>query len=217
MKFRQIYDPDKVYEDWFEAYFIRPFFHHYLDLGGYEPARSARLSFATWVLVTLGFSGLLMGLVGLLGIDVGFITLGVVGGLWILASVIPLIGLYLRGRRGELHPWKHNPKFLGVDTFITVVCLLFFIFGLLMMITTVNSETLRPNNGYVPEEESSMIESDTVREEPIFTWQDERPVETDSTDILPEDPEAIDPDDSYDPTIETAAPAVADSLMMIGQ
>lgn len=202
MKLKKFTDPDKVYEDYFEAYFVRPFFHHYTDFGGYEPARAAWLSFAAWVVVTLGVFGLLMGLVGLLGPEVGFSALTWVGILWIAASIPPLAGLAMRGSRGELHKWKHNPRFLGVDTFITVICGLFFIFGLLMMTTTLNSETLRPNNGYVPEEET-VLERDSVIEEPIFTYQDERPEAVDTTTaVADEDPEAVSLEESFDPSIE---------------
>lgn len=213
-KFKNLYDPNVVYEDYFEAYYIRPFIHHYADFNGGETSESALLSLCAWLIMTLGLAGVLMGLVGLLGPEVGFISLAVVGGIWLLLSVVPIAAILVRASKHNESKWNHQPRLLGIDIMMMAVCLLFFIFGLLMMITTLNSEVLDPNAGYVEEDTVKMVE-DTVWEEPIFTYQDAAPAmdedslgaETDSIDQMMED--------SFDPTIETEATAVADSLSMI--
>ncbi len=94
------------------------------------------------------------------------------------------------------------------------VCVLFFIFGLLMMITTLNSETLNPNAGYV-EEDSVKTEEDSVWEEPIFTYQDAAPTVEEDTLRKETDSMTAITEDSFDPTIETEATIVADSLSLI--
>lgn len=211
MKFRNLYNPDVVYEDYFEAYFIRPFIHHYADFSGSEPARAALLSFAAWLVLTAGIAGILMGQVGLLGPEVGFIFLYVVGGIWLAASVVPLAALAVRGSRGKRGPWKHSPRFLGVDALLSGAAILFFLFGLLMMTTTLRSENLNPNAGYDPEaEESPATAADSIREEPIFTYQESAPAtqEADTLDLSDlDDPDAGDPDETFDPELSTDADA----------
>lgn len=92
---------------------------------------------------------------------------------------------------------------------LTAISFCFFICGTLMMTTTLHSETLHPNAGYVEEEETDSIYGERVIEEPIFTYQDQAPAPADTTvtDTLgiEEDPDLLAPDESYDPTIETEA------------
>lgn len=213
-KFKNLYDPNVVYEDYFEAYYIRPFIHRYADFNSGETAKSALLSICAWLLITLGLAGVLMGLVGLLGPEVGFVSLTVVGGIWLLLSVVPLAAIVVRSTRNNGDKWNHNPRLLGIDIMMIAVCVLFFIFGLLMMITTLNSETLNPNAGYV-EEDSVKTEEDSVWEEPIFTYQDAAPTVEEDTLRKETDSMTAIIEDSFDPTIETEATIVADSLSLI--
>ena len=212
MKLRSIYNPPKVYEGWYESYFIRPWVRGYADFNGGETGHDCLMSLLGWLIVTLGLAGVLMGLVGLLGPEVGFACLKIVGILWLIASFIPFCALLKRtfsGKEGK----NRTPKFLGIDILQTVASLLFFIFGLLMMITTLNSEVLRGDPG-TDETETEVVEEDTVVEEPIFTYQD-APVAT-ATDTVPDteaDPDLIPPDESFDPTIAPApVEALPDSL-----
>lgn len=161
------------------------------------------MSLLAWVVVTLGIVGVLMGLVGLLGPEVGFWALGVVGTLWGLVSLVPLVSLAVRGARGGDDGLK--PRLLGVDTLLGVSSLLFFVFGLLMMVTTVNSGKLDPNAGVTDEEDTSVMELEEVVEEPIFTYQDEVKVDTTAAtvDTLGDmtEPDLVAPEESFDPTL----------------
>lgn len=207
MKFKEFYNPRQVYDGYFETYFIRPFFHHYADFRTAESARTLLLSLAAWVAVTLGLAGILMGLVGLLGPEVGFAALRVIGIIWLALSLCPLLAMAVRASRREPHD-QLSPKFLGVDTLLFTSSLLFFILGLLMMTTTVNSGYLNPNAGMTDEADTSSVELEEVTEVPIFTYQDEAVADTAApADTLPDlvEPDLIAPDESFDPTIVTPA------------
>ncbi len=217
-RIRNLYDPKVVYEDYFEAYFIRPFIHHYSDFSGREPAGGLWRSLVCWGIVTLGVAGVLTGLVGLLGPETGIPLLWIVGGFWILASLLPLAALISRGSRTHTPgaEAEGRPRFLGIDALLAGICILFFVFGVLMMVTTLRSETLNPNDNYDPEAEIEVQEEESVREEPIFTYQDEGPAMTVEEPIEPEEPteeEGEELEDSFDPTLETEATVIADSLM----
>lgn len=205
MKFRDIYNPRHVYDGWFETYFIRPYFHHYADFRGRESRRSYGMSVLAWVFVTLGLSGILMGLVGLLGPEVGFAALTIAGGLWMVLSVVPLAALTVRAVHGAPER-EAEPKLLGVDTLFGVSAVLFFLFGLLMMITTLNSGALNPNAGMTDEADTSAVELEEVTEEPIFTYQTEEAVDTapavveDSLSDMTE-PDLVEPEESFDPSL----------------
>ena len=80
-----------------------------------ETAKSALLSICAWLLITLGLAGVLMGLVGLLGPEVGFVSLTVVGGIWLLLSVVPLAAIVVRSTRNNGDKWNHHPRLLGID------------------------------------------------------------------------------------------------------
>lgn len=206
MKFKDIYNPRHVYEGFFETYFIRPFFHHYADFRGKEASRSCMMSILAWIVVTLGVAGIMMGQIGLIGPEVGITSTIIVCSIWVAASIVPLVALVARTTNGA--PEKTlNPKMLGVDTLLGVSCLLFFILGLLMMVTTLNSGSLDPNANMTDEPDTTFIEEEYVTEEPIFTYQDEAP-STEPTDSLAdiedlEDPNLVAPDESFDPSIET--------------
>lgn len=212
MKLKEFYNPRHVYEGYFETYFIRPFFHHYADFRGGESWKSCLLSLLAWLVVTLGLVGILMGLVGLLGPEVGFPALTVVGAIWGLVSLTPLLALIVRtGHKSEAI--GSRTRLLGVDTLLGVSSLLFFVFGLLMMVTTVDSGTLHPNDGYVEEEDTVAVELEKVTEEPIFTYQDEVvPDTTPKTDTLSDmtEPDLVAPDESFDPTLEIGAEELTD-------
>ena len=212
MRFKSLYNPRHVYEGWFECYFIRPWVRQYADFEHGETIRDGFLSLLGWLIVTLGFAGLLMGLVGLLGPDVGFMALYIVGGIWLALSLLPLVALLSRMTKGKKGPGQH-PKFLGIDILQTVAAALFFIFGLLMMLTTLNSEFLHPDPG-TDDEPDTLLFEDEVVEEPIFTYQDNSPSleAPDSSETAPEDPDLIPADESFDPTIEEPVVETPDSL-----
>jgi uncharacterized membrane protein YhaH (DUF805 family) len=205
MNFKSIYDPKHVYEGFFETYFIRPFVHRYADFNGEERGKSISYSLLAWLIITLGLIGLMLGLVGLLGPEVGFTTLYIGGGIWIAASIIPILALF--SRRGVEEPDAGNGRkqklMLPIDMVLAAISVLFFFLGLLMMISTLNSEELTADPGTM-EEDTTTLEFDEVVEEPIFTYQDEV-AETPAQDTLMdlEDPEAMTPDESFDPTLGT--------------
>lgn len=220
MNLKQFTNPKYVYDGYFETYFIRPFFHLYANFKEKESGKSCLLSLLAWIIVSLGISGIMMGQIGLIGPEVGVKSTIIVCSVWAILSIIPIIALIARTAKGAPQ-LELKPRMLGVDTLLGVSCLLFFVFGLLMMITTFDSETLNPNATYIPEADTTQIEEDYVVEEPIFTYQDKTPApataEKDTLDDIPEDPDLLPPDESFDPTIETdAAPyldaAPSDSL-----
>ena len=206
MKVKKIYTSKKVYEGWFEAYFIKPWIMRYADFRDGESERDCRFSLLAWLIVTMGIAGLLMGLVGLLGPEVGFTSMIVVGAIWVAASIIPFIALLTRTFNGHAAT-PRKPRMLGVDIMLIVSSLLFFLFGMLMMITTLNSEILRPDPG-TDEDEENTLPTDTVIEEAVFTYQtpviDSAAPATDSLDIS-DDPYAESPDESFDPSLEPNA------------
>ena len=186
MNFKEFYNPKHVYEGYFETYFIRPFFHRYVNFSGRESARSCLLSLASWMVVTLG-----------------------------ILSVVPIISLVVRTINGS--PDKpDSPRLLGIDTMLAVSCILFFVTGILMMTTTLHSGVLNPNAGLVDDTINPILDEEKVIEEPIFTYQDENPTEVvEDTSVSQDDPDYVDPNASYDPTIETPddeSQIISDSL-----
>lgn len=206
----KILHPKKVYDGWIEVYFIRTWLRQCVDFRGSISGRDYGMSILVWGVVTLGIAGLLMGLVGLLGPEVGFSMINVCGWIWGIFSLISFTALTVRLTHSsnsfddtELTAGHSmQAKMLPVDWWMMAFCLLFFIFGMLMMITTINSEILRPDPG-VPEEKA-LPDSIFVTEEPIFTYQ-EAPVDTtvriDSMTDLSE-PDMVSPDESFDPTLK---------------
>lgn len=209
MKFKEIYNPRQVYEGYFETYFIRPFIHHYGDFKGRESGTSCWRSLLAWLVVSMGVAGIMMGQVGLIGPEAGTAAALTVCSIWAAASIIPLAAILVRTSHGS--PERvHSPRLLGVDTLLGVSCLLFFLLGMMMMITTLHSGSLNPNATATEEEDTTAFEEEYVVEEPIFTYQDEAPDTTSSrsdTLDLGSDAEGdiMAPDESFDPTIETPA------------
>lgn len=215
MNIEKITNPRHTYDGYFETYFIRPFFHRYADFSGRESGRSFLLSLLAWVVVTLGITGIMLGQIGLIGPEAGVTSAIVVECLWGAFSLVPLaalVGRVSHGAPGE----EPKPRMLGVDTLLGVSCLLFFIFGLLMMITTLDSENLDPNSRYVPEKDTAVVEDEYVVEEPIFTYQDEaQPENQEEPDSLSDvtEPDLASPEESFDPTIEQIRdPVLSDTL-----
>lgn len=189
----------------FERFFITPFIRRYSDFHGSESKRNALISFLAWLIVTSGVIGVLLGFVGLLGPEVGFVCLYVIGGLWIAGSVCPLAALISRTSKPEEGNHNHPVRFLGIDKFLTVVCVLFLILGILMTVTTLNSGEINPyHRGNGDRGGNPILEQDEVFEEPIFTYQDETPAIVE--DVLDEEEEVTDTislDESFDPVIAT--------------
>lgn len=205
MKLKEITNPRHVYDGYFETYFIRPFFHHYADFKSGETLKSCILSIVSWLIVSMGIAGILMGQVGLMGPEAGFSTMITVGCIWIAASLVPLAAVLIRSS----HPQdnlKSKPRFLGVDTLLLVSCLLFFVLGFLMMITTLNSGSLDPNAGYNPDEDSISVQFEEVTEEPIFTYDNSLPAATEVEDTMTDlaDPDIVSPDESFDPSLSNS-------------
>ncbi|MDE7180651.1 MAG: hypothetical protein K2N88_05585 [Muribaculaceae bacterium] len=167
-------NPQRTYDGYFEAYFIRPFFHRYANFTAHESMGYALMSLAAWLIVTIGIAGIMMGQIGIIGPEAGVTATIVVGCVWAAFSITPIIALLKRASLGE-NSLKRTPHFLGVDTLLLVSCVLFFIFGLLMMLTTLNSEILKPNARYNPAADTVKAPEAYIVEEPIFTYQSDAP------------------------------------------
>lgn len=141
-----------------------------------------------------------MGSVGLLGPEVGFVFMKVCGWIWGIFSLVSFTAMTARLLNRTDSP-QSNPTMLPIDWLLIISCILFFIFGLLMMTTTINSELLRADPG--EQEPTSLPDSLFVSEEPIFTYQ-ESAVDTDLTaDSMTDlnDPDMVSPDESFDPML----------------
>ncbi|MBD5194914.1 MAG: hypothetical protein HDS71_08930 [Bacteroidales bacterium] len=210
MNIHQFTSPRHTYDGYFETYFIRPFFHQYANFKDKESGRTCALSLLAWLIVTLGVSGIMMGQIGLIGPDAGITSTIVVLSIWFAASIVPIAAIITRFLHGAPEK-EHKPRMLGVDTLLAVSCILFFILGLLMMLTTLNSEILNPNSRYVPEDDTAAVEEDYVVEEPIFTYQDEvttaPEIEKDTLSDVNE-ADLVSPEESFDPTIENPSDPV---------
>lgn len=213
MDFNKLYNPKRVYEGFFETYFIRPFVHQYADFHSQESSRDCLLSLLAWFIISLGIVGIMMGQVGIIGPDSGIAALIIICTIWGIASLPPIVAVIARTKNGAPN---HNlrPRILGIDTLLGVSCLLFFVLGLLMMVTTLDSGQLNPNARIYDETDTTAVEDEYVKEEPIFTYQEDvSPAESDidSTLIIDEVPETDEysPEESFDPTI---APPLEDSL-----
>lgn len=169
-----------LHQGFYEKYFIDPFIRRFSDFKGTAGRRDALYSLLAWVIVTAGIVGILTGLVGILGGEVGFPCLWIIGGLWILASLIPLIALIQRAARGMAegiagteanNTTRPGYKMLTIDIILSVACVLFLIFGIPMMVTTVRSETLEIDPSGISKLPTSKIPTDSVYEEPIFNYQ----------------------------------------------
>ena len=189
----------------FERYFITPFFRKYTDFNGAVSDRDALISAAAWLIVTAGVTGVLLGLVGLLGPETGFLCLAVIGGIWILGSVCPLAALASRAFRGGKTE-ASRVNFLGIDKFLTVTCGLFLILGTLMTVTTLNSGEINPyHRGQGDRKHNPLLEQEEVVEEPIFNYQTAEPAPVEEIEEVETEAPAdtITIDDAFDPTITT--------------
>lgn len=204
MHIEDLYNPKRVYEGFFETYFIRPFIHHYADFSGKESWKSFGLSLFAWFVITLGIIGIMLGQIGLIGPEGGAQATWWVCGIWLALSVVPILALLSRAFRGA--PEKPlKSRMLGIDTLLGVSCLLFFVLGLLMMVTTLNSGELNPNARVYEETDTIPYEEEYIKEEPIFTYQDETPAPVEGNfDSMPEtmEPDLEEAEESFDPTIE---------------
>lgn len=217
MKFKEIYNPKHVYEGFFESYFIRPFVYLYFKFQGHESIGSCVRSLLAWLVITLGIVGIMMGQIGLIGPDGGIQLAKTVFWIWIILSICPMAALFSRTAQGSPERPIHA-RMLGIDTLLGVSCLLFFVLGLLMMVTTLDSGELNPNARVVDEADTSSMDDEYISEEPIFTYQDEsaetpkEPVDT-LTDM--NEPDLMEAEESFDPTIQTPAdiePILQDSI-----
>lgn len=199
----------------FERYFITPFFRKYSDFGGVESRRAAWLSIMAWLIVTSGVAGVLFGQVGLLGPEVGFICVWVLGGLWLAGSVCPMAALIRRAMKSDKESEPKPVRFLGIDKLLSAICVCFLILGILMAIVTLNSSEINPyHRGNGDGNRSSMMPQEEIVEEPIFTYQDATPapVENDPLDEPEEVVDSIILDESFDPQI--AVDATPDTLAL---
>lgn len=162
-----------VREGFYEKYFIDPFIRHYADFKTGMSRRDATSSLLAWLVVTAGVFGLLTGLVGLLGADVAFPCLWVIGGLWIAGSTVPLCGLAARSARGSASNEENPEKFrmLPVDVMLTVIFILFLILGIPMMTTTLRSENIYIDPNGKNYKSPTALPVDSVVEEAIFNYQ----------------------------------------------
>lgn len=179
------------------------------------------LSLAAFAIVTCGMAGLLTGLVGILGVETGMVCLIVLGVAWILGLMVPLAAVCTRGMREPVEDpvsesaytpinsssrGRRGIKLVTIDIFVMAVCALFLLFGILNMITTLNSEDLN-NERYVEEEPEPEVR-DTVIDEPIFTYQQiDAPTESDPLQGYEEETDTVSVTESFDPTIEPAEKA----------
>lgn len=199
MKLKQLYNPKEINTGYFDAYFIRPFIRKYADFKGYESKESYLKSLLAWFVVSLGLVGLMLGQIGIIGPEGGVTTAVVVCVLWGVLSLVPLVSLTVRTLHG-------NPKqeikgrMLGIDILQFAACILFFVLGLLMMITTFNSGELNPNARVYEEDTTRVEEKEYIKEEPIFTYETVEPEE----ENLPKDtlPLIQEEDYDFDPSIE---------------
>ncbi len=191
----------------FDKYFISPFFRQARDFSGAESSRNAGYSALAWLIVTAGIVGALLGLVGLLGPDVGFISLAIIGGLWLCWSVLAFIAMITRmshNSGNEDQPEK--PSLLGIDNLLSVVCVLFLVCGILMTVTTLNSGELdmTPRNGGDGSPNPILVH-DSIWEEPIFTYQDQTPKEPEKDTMQDlEEKDTVSLEESFDPEIPTS-------------
>lgn len=200
-------------ESCLDRYFITPFFRRYSDFNGSDGRRTMLLSLAAFAIVTCGIAGLLTGLVGILGVETGMVCLVVLGIAWIIGLMIPLAAVCVRGMRepaeapaSDIARQRSKVRLVTIDIFVMTVCALFLIFGILNMVTTMNSEELNPER--IVDDEPETVVTDSVVDEPIFTYQQiDAPTESDPLQGYEEETDTVSVTDSFDPTIEPAEKA----------
>lgn len=164
-------------------------------------------TFMAWGVATLGITGVLLGQVGLLGPEVGFATLYTLGGVWLawsLLSICALLARFSKSGSENDHTGEEKPSvvMLGIDKLLSTVCVLFFVLGLLMMITTLNSGELNMSTGSGEyDEDNPILNRDKVQEEAIFNYlnYDETSVAEKDTATVVEDEDTASVAEIYDP------------------
>ena len=203
----------------FERYFITPFIRKYSDFKGEESRQTAFLSLGAWLTVSAGVIGVLLGFIGLLGPEVGFVCLWVIGGIWLAGSLCPMAALISRASKGAADNGALKTHFLGIDKMLSAICILFLVLGILMTITTLNSGEINPyHKGRGDARHNPLLEQDEVVEEPIFTYQDATPAPIE--DVIDDDSEIADTisvDDSFDPVIESITTASIPDTLSINE
>lgn len=201
-----------THRGFYERYFITPFFRKFHDFKSVETPRDRKLTLIAWLIATLGIGGLLIGLVGLLGPEVGFVTSEVLGAIWLAWSAFGICALFSRTSKGSGENSENKKEYvlLNIDKLLSLICAIFFLFGILMMATTLNSEelNLQPRNSG-SQDDNPILNRDKVEEEPIFNYQDydikdaEEEVSPDTAAMpIGENGESYDESD-YDPAATT--------------
>lgn len=196
-----------IHRGFYERYFISPFFRDFKNFNGKESRRDVLRTFMAWGVATLGITGVLLGQVGLLGPEVGFATFYTLGGLWLawsFLSICALLARYSKSGSENGHTGEEKPSvvMLGIDKLLSTVCVLFFVLGLLMMITTLNSGELNMSTGSGEyDEDNPILNRDKVQEEAIFNYlnYDETSVAEKDTATVVEDEDTASVAEIYDP------------------
>lgn len=201
-----------IRKGYYERYFITPFFREFRNTKGVLANKELTRTFVAWGIATLGIVGLLLGLVGLLGPEVGFVTLLVVGGLWLLWSLFCFVSVFVRCANAKRSGEEVKPRpvaMLGIDKLLSAVCILFFVLGMLMMITTLNSGELNMTTGTgQSDEDNPILNSDKVEEEAIFNYMnyDESAPEEEEIEVV----DSTEAQEEFDPMSQSPA-AVEDT------
>lgn len=207
-------------EGFFEKYFINPLIRDFKNKKEeFIPQQSMPFILTAWGLITIGLFGILIGQVGMLGPEVGFAMIYIIVPIWIIASILPLISVIKRARR-DPEPKKLSAEeyyetikktMLPLDWILSGAALLFFIFGPIMMESTLrgrNLDILPRGNG---DSGVSLLDTDSVYEEPIFNFQvgENEGEQVDTLGSL-EDLDTVSFKDSYDPYVEAAIDSISE-------
>lgn len=164
-----------THRGFYERYFITPFFRKFYDFKSAETPLDRKRTLIAWLIATLGIGGVLIGLVGLLGPEVGFVTAEVIGAIWLAWSAFGICSLFARSAKGTEDNGADKKEYvlLNIDKLLSLICVLFFLFGILMMATTLNSEELNMKPRYPgSQEDNPILNQDKVEEVPIFSYEE---------------------------------------------
>ena len=210
---------ENIQEGFFERYFMNPLFRG-VDSKGRDRRGGLKYVLLAWLIVTLGIVGLLLGLVGLFGPEVGFICLSLYGVVWLIFSghrfVVLSRGAGNSGEKGDFEE-SVKPVWLLIDKLMVGVSILFLILGILMAVTTLYSGDMDISSKGSGEPSSKMgIERNEVEEEPIFTYQNEAPAVDLAEDefVEFEEVDTVSLEESYDPSVPVATSEEADTLSL---
>lgn len=149
----------------FETYFFEPFKTQYADFSGYTNVKSFWLTYLAFWLVNIGIAGLVL-MVMAVGGFAGILVGGILGGLFNLAIIIPILALMARRLRDSgKSPWlilislipvigsiillillcmpsqyshpKRNVGFKIGDVLITIACLGMLGAGIVMLVSSI--------------------------------------------------------------------------------